>query len=90
MERQLYSQMADLDGGHWWFLGRQRIVANLLTRYPTIPTSLHILEIECGTGGNLAMLARFGQVSGVKPDAAVSRFVGRNWHFDINSASQDW
>ncbi len=72
------------------FIGRQHIVSNLLSRYRTIPTSLHILEIECGTGGNPPMLARFRQVSGAKPDAEVSRSVSRNCHFDINSKLQDW
>lgn len=52
---------------HWWFVGRRRILSEIIAQLP-LPPRAEILEIGCGTGGNLAMLAAFGQVRAMEYD----------------------
>jgi len=67
VEAELYQQMRDLEDRHWWFVGRRAIVASLL-RSSGLPEDARILDLGCGTGGNLAMLSAFGQVVGAELD----------------------
>ncbi|MGI8897512.1 MAG: class I SAM-dependent methyltransferase [Pyrinomonadaceae bacterium] len=67
MQPHTYSIMYRVEGSHWWFVGRRRIlssfvkkiVGNLNTPQP------RILDVGCGTGANLEMLAHFGEAEGV-------------------------
>jgi len=67
VEAGLYRQMRDLEDRHWWFTGRRVIVASLLRRCG-LPEDARMLDLGCGTGGNLAMLSEFGQVVGAELD----------------------
>ena len=69
MERVVYQQMAELDDRHWWYRARRRILAELIRREAKLASGARILEIGCGTGHNLAMLAGFGHVEGLELDA---------------------
>jgi SAM-dependent methyltransferase len=69
MERVVYQQMAELDDRHWWYRARRRIIADLIRREARPPADAQVLEIGCGTGHNLAMLAGFGHVEGLELDA---------------------
>ncbi len=70
MERIVYDRMAELDGRHWWYRARRDILADLIERKIALPEDARILEIGCGTGHNLEMLARFGKVEGIEIDEA--------------------
>lgn len=70
MERTLYDHMAQLDDVHWWYRGRRRILENYIGKSAHLPTNARILEIGCGTGHNLAMLAKFGSVDAIEIDDA--------------------
>jgi SAM-dependent methyltransferase len=61
--------MAELDERHWWYRARRDILADVIRREIPLPAPARILEVGCGTGHNLAMLGRFGQVDGVELDA---------------------
>ena len=62
--------MAAHDSTHWWYRARREVLADYLTRYAALPRDARILEIGCGTGHNLPMLARFGRVEAIEIDAA--------------------
>jgi SAM-dependent methyltransferase len=70
MERHTYAIMYEVEGTHWWFAGRRRIlesfveeiVARLNLQGRAEP---RILDVGCGTGANLEMLAQFGDAEGV-------------------------
>lgn len=62
MEAAVFERMAELDASHWWFVGRRRILEQLIRREVRPPPGARILEIGCGTGHNLEMLGRFGAV----------------------------
>jgi SAM-dependent methyltransferase len=68
MERAVYQQMAQLDERHWWYRARRVVLAELIRREARPPANAAILEIGCGTGHNLAMLAEFGHVDGLELD----------------------
>ena len=87
MERQIYDQMAQLQDAHWWFVARRRILSQMIARKVGLPESPRILEAGCGTGGNLAMLARFGQVAAFDPDADAVSFASGKGDFDIRQGS---
>jgi len=67
MNPELYQEMAILQEKHWWFAARRQILTALLYHL-ALPVDAEILEIGCGTGGNLAMLSRFGKVSAMEYD----------------------
>ena len=68
MDRTLYNHMARLDDVHWWYRGRRQILEKYIERSANLPTDARILEIGCGTGHNLAMLAKFGSVDAIEID----------------------
>ena len=61
--------MAEHDSTHWWYRARREILSDYLRRYASLPADARILEIGCGTGHNLPMLARFGEVDAIEIDA---------------------
>ena len=70
MDRSIYDAMAAHDSTHWWYVARREVLRDLIARRIAPPTGARILEIGCGTGHNLAMLADFGQVEGHELDVA--------------------
>ncbi|KAF0094219.1 MAG: type 12 methyltransferase [Puniceicoccaceae bacterium 5H] len=61
MEADALAKMHAQEANHWWFVARRRIIARIL-RHAKLPGQARILEAGCGTGGNLEMLTRFGEV----------------------------
>ena len=70
MDRIVYDRMAAHDSTHWWYRARRDILSDYLTRYGNLPKGARILEIGCGTGHNLPMLAGFGSVDAIEIDPA--------------------
>ena len=69
MERHTYAIMYEVEGSHWWFAGRRRILESFVKEI-VANLNLHgrqprILDVGCGTGANLEMLAQFGAAEGV-------------------------
>lgn len=75
MEAAAYGGMAEAEGRHWWFAARRRIIARMLHRLD-LPADARILEIGCGSGGNLEMLGAFGDLQAIEFDDA-ARAVAR-------------
>jgi len=68
MNPAAYLEMAETESRHWWFLGRRAILTSIIESL-NLPQNPKILEVGCGTGGNLHMLAKFGDVSAIEMDA---------------------
>jgi SAM-dependent methyltransferase len=67
MEPAAYLEMAEDESRHWWFSARRAILSTMIGQLD-LPEKARILEIGCGTGGNLEMLAGFGDVSAFEMD----------------------
>ena len=71
MQQHTYAIMSEVEGSHWWFAGRRRILRGFLDEIvPTLPgpaagDRAQILDVGCGTGANLEMLAAYGAAQGV-------------------------
>jgi SAM-dependent methyltransferase len=67
MQQHTYSIMYEVEETHWWFMGRRRIIASFVA---DVCRELggerpRILDVGCGTGANLEMLAAYGAAEGV-------------------------
>ena len=67
MNPAAYLEMAETEARHWWFTGRRAILSKMIEGL-ALPQNSKILEVGCGTGGNLKMLAKFGEVSALEMD----------------------
>lgn len=67
MQQHTYSIMYEVEGKHWWFAGRRRIIAEFVAGVCRDIGKLRprILDVGCGTGANLQMLSQFGAAEGV-------------------------
>lgn len=68
MRPDIYQTMAKVEDVHWWFRGRRAIIESVLKSL-ALPVNAAILDAGSGTGGNLAMLSRFGIVYAMELDA---------------------
>lgn len=67
MDAQIYQQMMEVEDKHWWFVARRSILEQVINKLK-LPEDAEIFEAGCGTGGNLAMLARHGKVHAMELD----------------------
>lgn len=85
MDRDVYERMEWLETKHWWFLARRQIIETIISRCVRPNGQIRLLEAGCGTGGNLAMLAKFGSIDAFEFDplarAAASKQIGREIPF---------
>ena len=69
MQQHTYAIMDEVEGSHWWFVGRRKILESFLdgicSSLTTRHSPLRILDVGCGTGANLEMLAQYGPAEGV-------------------------
>lgn len=72
MDPSAYQGMNAVENRHWWFTARRRIIDRLIADM-NLPKDARILEAGCGTGGNLALLARHGQLEAFEYDAEARR-----------------
>jgi SAM-dependent methyltransferase len=70
MQPHTYAIMREVEDKHWWYVGRRRIIADFVRRIcdqlrAEGKSEPRILDIGCGTGGNLETLSGFGRAEGV-------------------------
>lgn len=86
MDRIVYDRMAAHDSTHWWYRARRDILADFLVREGELPAGARILEIGCGTGHNLPMLAQFGSVEAIEIDPAAREIASQRLGQPVGSA----
>ncbi len=73
MKRDEFDLHAKVEDAHWWFRARRRVMHALLRQFAPAARN-HLLEIGCGTGGNLRYFEpHFARVSGVDLDDAAAQ-----------------
>ena len=86
MDRIVYDRMAAHDTTHWWYRARRDILTDYLKRWGNLPGDARILEIGCGTGHNLPMLAQFGEVDAIEIDEDAGKFAAERLGKPIGTA----
>ncbi|MCX6340027.1 MAG: class I SAM-dependent methyltransferase [Candidatus Aureabacteria bacterium] len=61
-----YELHREIEDTHWWFLARRRIIIDLLTRYIPPQKGFTVVEVGCGTGGNLVQLNKYYRAVGTE------------------------
>src|SRR4029453_13640940 len=75
METQVFTEHFDLENTHWWFRSKRTMVLSLLRRYGALQGPG--LDVGCGAGGTLEVLARQGSWVGVDADPTALGFSRR-------------
>jgi len=69
MQQHTYAIMDEVEGSHWWFVGRRAILesflSSIVSRLTSPDSRLTILDVGCGTGANIEMLSQYGDAEGV-------------------------
>jgi SAM-dependent methyltransferase len=65
MEQPEYERMFQQEDWHWWFVTRRELAVSLLENWVEPTPAWRILDIGCGTGGNLAWLTHQGLATGL-------------------------
>jgi SAM-dependent methyltransferase len=70
LKREYYGEYRKVEDVHWWFVGRRRILLQVLNRYlgKSAEGRRRILDVGCGTGTMLGYLASYGKAQGVDID----------------------
>lgn len=75
MRTREYEEIYSLEDSYWWFVGRRRLVRQLLERHrPEAPAPMQILDVGCGTGGTMKALEDAGEVYGCDASPTALRF----------------
>jgi SAM-dependent methyltransferase len=75
MDAQVFAEHFELEDTHWWFRSKRTLVLSLLGRYGALGGPG--LDVGCGAGGTLAVLATQGAWVGVDADPAALRLSRR-------------
>jgi len=70
LKREYYREYRQVEDVHWWFVGRRRILLQVLNQYlgESRAGERRILDVGCGTGTMLGHLASYGKAEGVDID----------------------
>lgn len=76
-----HERMARLEREYWWHVGRRHIVRALLNRaLPPAQARRVVLDVGCGTGGNLDLLGEYGSVVALDDSIVALAFAMRAGH----------
>ena len=73
LEQSVYEVESRVEAGHWWFTGRRRLLADVISGLD-LPKDCRVLDVGSGTGTNLRLLGELGFIdfSGVdKSESAI-------------------
>jgi len=74
MNLEEYEVMYRLEQRYWWFVSRTELLRFYLTEVVKLPENARILDLGCGTGANLEVLAEYGGPVGLDRSPEALRF----------------
>jgi len=82
MKDKIYHDMTKQQKEHWWFKARRKILDKIISKCNLL-NNAKILEIGCGTGGNLLMLKKHGNVSAMELDKFAAEYAAHTTDVDV-------
>ena len=67
MESGIFPVQAEIEGKHWWFVARRKIISDIVHHVFPPPQAGAILDVGCGTGGNIAHFGGEYRCIGIDP-----------------------
>ena len=90
MMEHTYPILFELEGSHWWFRGRRRILTEFLRDITTrLGRRPRIADVGCGTGANLMMLGEFGDACGIDVSTDALAFCRERGLTDVRLGSAE-
>lgn len=74
MQTEQFQLHAEIEGRHWWFVARRRIVRRLVGRVLPPSPETTIVDVGCGTGANVAAFADEYRCVGIDTSDEAIRF----------------
>lgn len=74
MDPRLIELNAEIEDRHWWFRARRSILVDVVRHLLPGGSGSRVLDIGCGTGGNLAALAEHFDCTGIDPAKLAIKF----------------
>jgi SAM-dependent methyltransferase len=84
VDDRVYEELAAVEGSHWWFQARRRILRDVLRRVSPATVGGPIVDIGCGTGEMLDMLREFGPVLGLDGSPIAIRHCRERFGDDVD------
>lgn len=89
MRTNLYDDLFLLEKYHWWHKAKRKLMSKLLEKY-CVTKNNQIVDIGCGTGGNLQPLEKYGKVTGLdKSKHALAYCKKRGFHLLTQRSSEN-
>ena len=79
MQLSEYELVRQVQGRHWWWLGREKIIETLVDEHIDTSVKLAIADVGCGFGANISMLRQFGHVTGLELNAEAIETIKSRW-----------
>ncbi|MEN6451163.1 MAG: class I SAM-dependent methyltransferase [Thermoguttaceae bacterium] len=80
MQHEQFQLHADIEERHWWFVARRRILCRLVAEVLPPSRESLIVDVGCGTGGNIAALADRYRCVGIDTSADAISLAKRRFH----------
>ena len=88
MDEQFELQTHEVENDHWWYRGRRRVLDRVIASLE-LPEGARILDAGCGSGRNMVLLARYGEVTGIELSAASAAVAQRRGVGEVVEGSVD-
>ncbi|MBU4273060.1 MAG: class I SAM-dependent methyltransferase [Planctomycetes bacterium] len=79
MRHEQFQLHAEVEDRHWWFVGRRRILCRLVEEVLPPDRQATIVDVGCGTGGNIAALADRYRCVGIDTSAEAVELARRRF-----------
>lgn len=82
MDPELLRRMVAVDGDHWWYRARRRLLGCVLDELG-LPPEARILDAGCGSGASLDQLSAYGIVAGLDSSTYAVEAARARGHADV-------
>ena len=87
MRTNEYELVRQVQGRHWWWLGRETIIETVVDKFIDLSTKLNIADVGCGFGANISMLRKYGDVTGLELNDEAVENVRQRWGSSVQTMS---